>query len=117
MSGVVKKKFQRFLRRRENYARPASSGGPPRAAAFLLSTRWRPGLLRVCSPLKKGTLHMTKIALPSPLANAAIADAGRIRMGDCMRKTPGAKPPVSIADSGRIRMGDCMRSFVGIRGR
>lgn len=59
---------------------------------------------------------MSKTSLPSPHAIAAIADAGRIRMGDCMRK-PTPKPPVSIADSGRIRMGDCMRSFAGARGR
>ncbi len=60
---------------------------------------------------------MTKTSLPSPHAAAAIADAGRIRMGDCMRQAPTARPPVSIVDSGRIRMGDCMRSFAGNRGR
>ena len=59
---------------------------------------------------------MTKTSFSSP-QTAAIADSGRIRMGDCMRKTPAVKPPVSIADSGRIRMGDCMRTFAGTRGR
>ena len=90
------------------------SGGPLRAAAFF---RTRPPpprpLAHPPTTFMKGT-SMTKTA---PLTNSAIADAGRIRMGDCMRKAPAAKPPVSIADSGRIRMGDCMRSFAGARGR
>ena len=73
----------------------------------------RPPPPRPPKPFMKGT-SMTKSA---PLTNAAIADAGRIRMGDCMRKAPAAKPPVSIADTGRIRMGDCMRSLAGARGR
>jgi len=86
------------------------------AAAFLLSSRWR-RVARRLPTFMKGMIDMTKASVPSLLANAATADAGRIRMGDCMRKTPSAKPPVSIADTGRIRMGDCMRSFAGVRGR